>query len=100
MKRLCALAVLAAAWPAQALVDGWTLGHVEAVVQFCSDVQPAQAAKYEEQLRVALENAPAVDLALARTSKDYEAGRDAASEEFDSLTQEEAGEACRSALDS
>ena len=69
-------------------------------MQFCSEAQPARAARYEEELRVALENAAAIDIALARTSREYEQGRDAAAEELDGMSVEEAGEACRSALDS
>ena len=85
---------------AQTQLNGSALGHIEAVVSFCSEAAPQQAAKYAQRLKDATSNASAADIAKARKTKEYEEARDAVREELARMPKEKAGEACRSALDS
>ena len=85
---------------AQAQLDGWTLGHIETVVRFCSEVEPQQTSKYEQRLKAATDNASEADIAKARKTREYEQAREAVREELARMPKEKAGEACRSALES
>jgi hypothetical protein len=80
-------------------VDGATLGHIEAVVKFCSHAQPQLAARFQERLKSATPRASQEDIAKARKSKEYGQAHDAAEEELGKIPKEKAGEACRSALE-
>lgn len=76
-----------------------SLGAVQSTVDFCAQTHPQNAAKYQEQARIMLQEIAAEDLDKARSSVEYKEAYDQASSILGKVTQIEVDEACDGLLE-
>jgi hypothetical protein len=95
---LCAAAALSLAAAAATAVDGATLGQMEAVVAHCSQINPADSARYRELLTPLTADVSAEDLAAARKSKAYQQGHEFISAQLATAKKDEIVDACAGVL--
>ena len=100
MCMLAALLVVSQAARADLPMSGAALGQLEAVMEHCSRISPALAARFREFARGLTGKATDKDLAAARDSAEYRDAHDEANEELAKLPKEESDKACVEGLQS
>jgi len=99
-RMLCVSALLALPNLALAkLPPSSTLGQLEGTVDFCAQVDPQSADKYQERKRLFVEGEPEKDVAEARKSSEYKSSYDAISEALGKVPKDKAVKACTSFLE-
>ncbi|PFH08599.1 hypothetical protein BCF11_0964 [Collimonas sp. PA-H2] len=96
----CAAAGFSLTVTAAQAVDGITLGQMEAVVAHCSQIKPADSARYRELLAPLTVDVSAEDLAAVRKTKEYQRGYESIAGQLAVAKKEEVIEACAGALES
>ena len=79
-------------------VDSQTLAMLQGTADFCAEVQPESAAKFEEQTRLMLANVPDEDLDKVRESEEYKAAYDSIREQLGKVPKKDAVEGCKGLL--
>ena len=74
------------------------LGHIEAIVAFCSKINPEQAQRYAQPGKALLASVPNEELSEARKSQDYEDAFHATTAELEKMDASQAMKACRESL--
>ncbi len=100
---LCACAFLAApplVLAEETAPDPRTLGMAEAILNYCARLDPAAAAKYQQQGKLLLQDASKKVLENVRRSSEYQQAYDAANESVAKLDEHEAKQVCSSSLPS
>ncbi|GAC1325239.1 MAG: hypothetical protein NVS3B11_21490 [Collimonas sp.] len=94
----CAAAGFSLTAAAAQSVDGARLGQMEAAVAHCSQITPADSARYRELLMPLTTDISAGDLAAARKTKAYVHGYEFISGQLAAAKKEEAIAACAGLL--
>lgn len=98
---LCLSAVIALPQLALAkLPPNSALGQVEGTLDFCAQVDPQSAAKYQELKRLLVQGEPEKEVAEARKTTEYKEAYDAISEALGKVPKDQAVKACTSLLES
>jgi hypothetical protein len=75
------------------------LGQVEGTLDFCAQIDPQSAAKYQEFKKALVQGEPEKDVAEARKSSEYKEAYDAISEALGKAPKDEAIKACTSLVE-
>jgi hypothetical protein len=75
------------------------LGQVEGTLDFCAQIDPQSAAKYQEFKKALVQGEPEKDVAEARASSEYKNAYDAIGEALGKTPKEEAIKACTSLVE-
>jgi len=97
LKILCVGAGLVAAggaWADQSAPDPQALGTIEALVGYCSKAAPAQAGKYQEQIKQLLKGQSEKQVAGIRASEEYRKAYDTMAEFVAKVDERNAKLAC------
>jgi hypothetical protein len=98
---LCLSAVIALPQLALAKVPpNSALGQVEGTLDFCAQVDPQSAAKYEERKKLLVQGEPEEEVAESRQTTDYKEAYDAIGEALGKVPKDQAVKACTSFLKS
>ena len=76
-----------------------TLGQLEGTLDFCAQVDPQSAAKYQEFKKALVQGEPEKDVAEARQSSEYKNAYEAIGEALGKVPKGEAVKACTSFLE-
>lgn len=95
---LCALASYSLALAAESTLDSATLGQMEAIVNHCSKIQPADSAKYQQLLKPVIADASAEDLAAARKTQVYQRAYESIAGDLAAAQKDEAVAVCVGAI--
>jgi hypothetical protein len=97
---LCALTVIAAAQLARADLpfSGQSLGNLQATMDFCTRVQPEEAAKFQDQFKMFIKGFPEKELAALLQSDEYKATYETTGTALDKLAKPQANETCKRLL--
>jgi hypothetical protein len=98
---LCACGCLAApalSFAEEPAPDPRALGTAEAIVSFCAKIDPAAAAKYQQQVKLVVKNASDEVLAKVRQSSAYQQAHDMVGESVGKLDEQDAKRACSASL--
>jgi hypothetical protein len=90
-------AALMLAQPAGAsepVVSAQALGQMEALLSYCSNIDPATATRYQERVKRLLEGASVETLAKMRKSDEYQQSHDAMTDVFGKFDPESGRQAC------
>ena len=90
-------AALMLAQPAGAsepLVSAQALGQAEAVLSYCSNIDPAAATKFQERVKRLLQGASVEALARMRKSDEYQQSHDSMTDLFGKFDPESGRQAC------
>jgi hypothetical protein len=99
-RMLCLSALLALPNLALAkLPPSSTLGQLEGTLDFCAQLDPQSAAKYQEFKKVLVQGEPEKDVAEARQTKEYKDAYDAIGEALGKVEKDKAVKACTSFLE-
>ena len=92
------IVLIAAVLPQFALADlpvnHQSLGTVQAVVDYCVQVKPADAARFEEQAELLVSGLSKEELSKVRSADDYKKAYAATNEALDKVDVSEATKAC------
>jgi len=92
---LCLFAVIALPQLAQAtLPPNSALGQVEGTLDFCAQVDPPSAAKYEERKKLLVQGQPENEVAEARKTTEYKEAYDSISEALGKVPKDQAVKSC------
>jgi hypothetical protein len=75
-------------------MSGAVLGHMEAVLEHCGRVSPANGELYKQLVKVLTGDAKDEELAEVRKSAEYREAHDAATDELDAQPKEKSQKAC------
>ena len=75
-------------------VNHQSLATVQAAVDFCAQIKPADAAKYQEQAGLLVSGLSKEELSKIRTADDYKSAYAAANEALDRVEPRDAAKAC------
>jgi hypothetical protein len=75
-------------------------GKVESTLDFCSQVDPPSASKYEAKKTALVEGIPEKEVAEARESKEYKDGYDEAKSELSKESKDDVASTCKALLQS
>lgn len=84
---------------AKLAVPNDAFGSIEASLDFCAQVDPQSASKYQEQKKLLVQGASDQEVAEARASKEYKDAYDAVTEEMGKQPKEKAKKTCAAALE-
>jgi hypothetical protein len=96
----CAAVAFPLAVTAEPSVEAATLAELEAIVARCSQVDPANSAKYKELLARVFSDVPVADIEAARNTEIYLHAYEASSARLAQATKDEVVVACAEALSS
>ena len=74
-------------------------GRIEGSLDFCAQVDPQSAAKYQEQKKLLVQGASDQEVAEARASKEYKDGYDASTDEMGKQPKDKVKKTCAAALE-
>jgi hypothetical protein len=94
----CAALGLAQFALADVTVDSLTLAQLQGTADFCAQVQPEAAARFEEQTRLMLSEVPAEDLDKVRESDEYKTAYESIRDQLGKIPRKDAAEACKGLL--
>src|ERR1700674_1275429 len=100
-RTLCIAALISAApqlTPAAPAVAPKTIGHIEAVVNFCSRIDSESADKYKELGKQVVRDMSEKELADARNTDEYKESYEAIITELEKAPADKATKGCRSML--
>jgi hypothetical protein len=89
-----ALMLAQPAGAAEPTVSAQALGQAEALLSYCSDIDPAAATKYRERVKLLLQGASEETLAKMRKSDEYQQSHDAMGDLFGKFDPESGRRAC------
>jgi hypothetical protein len=99
-RMLCLSALLALPNLALAkLPPNSTLGQMEGTLDFCAQIDPQSASKYQEFKKVLVQGEPEKDVAEARQTKEYKDAYDAIGEALGQVPKDKALKACTNFLE-
>jgi hypothetical protein len=75
-------------------------GKVEGTLDFCAQIDPHKAEKYQEKKKLIVKDLPDNEVAEARASEEYKAAYQSTTEEAAKAPREEAAKSCSAALES
>jgi hypothetical protein len=78
--------------------SGQALGMVEGILGKCAQVDPADAARYRQQVQLVTQGASAKVVAEVRRSDEYQQSYDAVTESLSQVSDEDAIKACTHSL--
>jgi hypothetical protein len=70
------------------------LGQVEGTIDFCAQVDPQSAAKYEERKKLLVQGQPEKEVAEARKTTEYKEAHDAIREALGKVPKDQAVKGC------
>jgi hypothetical protein len=76
------------------MVSARELGQAEALLSYCSDIDPAAAPKFQERVKLLLQGTSAETLANLRKSDEYQQSHDTISDLFGKFDRDNARQAC------
>jgi len=74
------------------------LGQIEAILKFCSDVNPKAEAKYKEFAKMMVQEATEEELKKARASSEYKEAYDSITEQLGKVPKDKAVNSCTAFL--
>jgi hypothetical protein len=78
--------------------SGQTLGMIEGILKKCAEIDPAHAAQYRDQVKIATQDASEKSLSEVRSSEDYKKAYESIAGSLDAVSEADALKACKGSL--